>query len=122
MNATFWALVPPLLAIIVSLITKEVNFSLLIGIIVGAGLFTHFDGFAMVTTMFDVIGDKVHGNIGVLIFIIDPPSNANVFGNLAAEFTNVHESGPYTSFKRLTLNGMSTILLMLPSELCFKSE
>ncbi len=70
MNATFWALVPPLLAIIVSLITKEVNFSLLIGIIVGAGLFTHFDGFAMVTTMFDVIGDKVHGNIGVLIFII----------------------------------------------------
>ena len=33
MNATFWALVPPLLAIIVSLITKEVNFSLLIGII-----------------------------------------------------------------------------------------
>ena len=70
MNATFWALVPPLLAIIVSLITKEVNFSLLIGIIVGAGLYTHFDGFAMVTTMFDVIGNKVHGNIGVLIFII----------------------------------------------------
>ena len=38
MYGTFWALVPPLVAIILALITKEVYSSLFIGIIVG-GLF-----------------------------------------------------------------------------------
>lgn len=33
MEATFWVLIPSILAIIISLITKEVNLSLLIGII-----------------------------------------------------------------------------------------
>ncbi len=72
MNAacTFWALVPPLIAIVVSLITKEVNLSLFLGIIIGAGLYTNFHIFGMVETSFAIIGDKVHGNIGVLIFII----------------------------------------------------
>jgi hypothetical protein len=35
MEGTFLALVPPILAIIVSLITKEVNVSLLAGIVIG---------------------------------------------------------------------------------------
>ena len=36
MYGTFWALVPPLLAIILALITKETYTSLFIGILVGA--------------------------------------------------------------------------------------
>lgn len=70
MNATFWALVPPILAIVISLITKEVNLSLFAGILVGAILFTGGNPFTTVTTMFDVMADKVKGNMGVLIFII----------------------------------------------------
>lgn len=38
MYATFWALIPPLVAIILALITKEVYSSLFIGIVMG-GLF-----------------------------------------------------------------------------------
>ena len=38
MYATFWALVPPLVAIILALITKEVYSSLFVGIVIG-GLF-----------------------------------------------------------------------------------
>jgi tetracycline resistance efflux pump len=38
MYATFWALVPPLVAIILALVTKEVYSSLFIGIVIG-GLF-----------------------------------------------------------------------------------
>ena len=38
MYATFWALLPPIVAIVLALITKEVYSSLFIGIIVG-GLF-----------------------------------------------------------------------------------
>ena len=70
MEATFWALVPPILAIIISLLTKEVNLSLIVGIIVGCGLFCSFNPFTTVTTMFDIMSNKVYGNMGVLIFII----------------------------------------------------
>lgn len=38
MYATFWALVPPIVAIVLALITKEVYSSLFVGIVVG-GLF-----------------------------------------------------------------------------------
>ncbi|MBO6159742.1 MAG: Na+/H+ antiporter NhaC family protein [Firmicutes bacterium] len=70
MNGTLWAMLPPLLAIVISLITKEVNLSLFIGILVGAGLFTGFHPFETVITTFDIMASKVQGNMGVLIFII----------------------------------------------------
>lgn len=70
MEATFWALIPPILAIIISLITKEVNLSLLIGIVVGCGVYCSFNPFTTVTTMFDIMSTKVYGNMGVLFFII----------------------------------------------------
>lgn len=70
METTFWALMPPVLAILVSLITKEVNLSLFIGIVVGAIIYTGGNPFSSVTTIFDIMSDKVQGNMGVLIFII----------------------------------------------------
>ena len=70
MNATFWALVPPFIAIIISLITKEVNLSLFAGIVVGSLIFTGGNVFSSTTTAFEIMGSKVQGNMGVLIFII----------------------------------------------------
>ena len=70
MDATWIALIPPLLAIIISLITKEVNLSLVVGIVVGCGLYCGFNPFTTVTTMFDIMSTKVYGNMGVLFFII----------------------------------------------------
>jgi tetracycline resistance efflux pump len=45
MYATFWALIPPLVAIILALITKEVYSSLFIGIVMGGfmGIFSRRD-------------------------------------------------------------------------------
>ena len=43
MEGTFWALVPPIVAIVLALITKEVYISLLIGILAGALFFTGFN-------------------------------------------------------------------------------
>ncbi len=40
---TFWALVPPLVAIVLALITKETYTSLFVGIVVGAALLAGFD-------------------------------------------------------------------------------
>ena len=70
MDASIWSLVPPVLAIIISLITKEVNLSLLAGILVGSAMYCRFNPFSTLTTMFTIMGDKVHGNLGVIIFII----------------------------------------------------
>ena len=70
MRATFWALVPPILAIVISLITKEVNLSLFVGIIVGALLYTGGNLFSTAEVTFNIMSNKVQGNMGVLIFII----------------------------------------------------
>lgn len=62
------ALMPPILAVIAALITKEVNLSLIIDIVVGCGIYCGFLPFITVTTMFDIMSSKVYGNMGVLFF------------------------------------------------------
>ena len=42
MYATFWALIPPVVAIALALITKEVYSSLFVGILVGAMFYSDF--------------------------------------------------------------------------------
>ncbi|WP_343210722.1 Na+/H+ antiporter NhaC family protein [Anaerolentibacter hominis] len=70
MVGTFWALVPAILAIALALLTKEVYFSLLAGIIAGALFFTNFHvGMAIETTV-EVMSSKVAGNIGIVIFLV----------------------------------------------------
>ena len=60
MYATFWALIPPVVAIVLALITKEVYSSLFVGILVG-GLF--YSGFSFEGTIVHIFED---GIIGVL--------------------------------------------------------
>lgn len=73
MYATFWALVPPLVAIILALITKEVYSSLFIGILVG-GLF--YSGFGFEGTITHIFQDGIIGvlsdayNVGILVFLV----------------------------------------------------
>lgn len=73
MYATFWALVPPIVAIILALITKEVYSSLFIGIVVGALFYSGFSFEGTVTHvfqdgMFSVLSET--SNIGILIFLV----------------------------------------------------
>ncbi len=70
MQETVWALVPPIIAIVLALISKEVYFSLLIGILSGALFYTNFHLMAAVDTTFTVMGDKVSDNINIVIFLI----------------------------------------------------
>lgn len=73
MYATFWSLVPPLVAIVLALISKEVYSSLFVGILIGA-LF--FAGFNPEATMNHIINDgfikvlSTPGNVGILIFLV----------------------------------------------------
>ncbi len=68
---TFWALVPPIIAIGLALITKEVYSSLLIGIIFGALLSSSFN----LTTAIDNLVNEgfigaVSGTAGIFVFLV----------------------------------------------------
>ena len=63
---TWWSLVPPLLAIILALVTKEVYSSLFIGVAVGALLYTGFHPWNAFIALFDIMKSSM--NINILIF------------------------------------------------------
>lgn len=70
---TFWALVPPLVAIALALITKEVYSSLFVGILVGAVFYSGFSFEGTITHIFNdgfiaVLSDGY--NVGILIFLV----------------------------------------------------
>ena len=67
---TFWALVPPIIAIGLALITKEVYSSLFIGILAGGLLATSFNPFAtMDTIVSDGFMASVSDMAGIFIFL-----------------------------------------------------
>ena len=70
--ASAWAIVPPIAAILLALITKEVYSSLFIGIVIGGVLYAgNFEG-----TLNHVISDGIVGslsdsyNVGILVFLV----------------------------------------------------
>ena len=70
---TVWALTPPLIAISLALITKEVYSSLFIGILTGALLITDFEPVGVLNQLFPngimtVSSDK--WNVGILVFLV----------------------------------------------------
>ena len=73
MYATFWALIPPVVAIVLALITKEVYSSLFLGIVIG-GLF--WSDFRFEATVNHVFKDGIvrvltnSYNMGILVFLV----------------------------------------------------
>ncbi|MBE5969865.1 MAG: Na+/H+ antiporter NhaC family protein [Lachnospiraceae bacterium] len=73
MVATLWSMVPPIIAIVLALITKEVYSSLLIGIISGALFYT---GFHPVRALETVLNDGIVAsltdkwNMGIIVFLV----------------------------------------------------
>ncbi len=73
MYATFWALLPPIIAIVLALITKEVYSSLFVGIVVGGLFYANFNpevaiNHIFVNGMISVLSDE--WNVGILIFLV----------------------------------------------------
>ena len=73
MYATFWALVPAFVAIILALITKEVYSSLFVGILVGGIFYSGFNFEGTINHVFQngfigVLSDSY--NVGILVFLV----------------------------------------------------
>jgi len=70
---TIWALLPPVVAIGLALITKEVYSSLFVGILVGGLLYSNFNPIATVDT---IVSDGLIAkladswNVGILLFLV----------------------------------------------------
>ena len=94
---TFWSLVPPVIAIALALITKEVYSSLFIGIITGALLYS---GYSFEGTLNHIFKDGVIAvlsdsyNMGILVFLVilgimvqlmNRTGGSAAFGNWASE-------------------------------------
>ena len=69
---TIWALLPPVIAIIFALKTKEVYISLLIGVVSGTLLLTNFHLVESLNLLFDTVVNCLSkpSNIGILIFLV----------------------------------------------------
>jgi len=95
--ATIWALLPPLVAIVLALITKEVYSSLFVGIVVGALIYSGFKFEGTVTQIFEggiikVLSDSY--NVGILTFRVtrgsvvcmrNRPGGSAAFGRWASK-------------------------------------
>ena len=70
---TLWAALPPVIAIGLALITKEVYSSLFLGILVGAAMYSNFNFMGTITHVFDdgIIANLSDSyNVGILIFLV----------------------------------------------------
>ena len=71
MYGTFWAMIPPIVAIVLALITKQAYASLFLGVVVG-GLFVC--DFAPVATLDAVVNQglvaSIEGNAGIFLFLV----------------------------------------------------
>ena len=63
---TWWALIPPLLAIVLAFVTKEVYSSLFLGVAAGALLYSGFHPWESFVNFFEIMKNSM--NLNILIF------------------------------------------------------
>ncbi len=89
---TWWSLVPPLLAICLALITKEVYSSLILGIVAGVFMYTGFNPWQAFTEFFNILKESMNLNIlifdimlGVVIVLMVESGGSRAYGEWAAK-------------------------------------
>lgn len=111
-TATVWTLLPPIIAIALALITKEVYSSLLIGILAGALLYTGFNPLHAVETTFEIMGGKLGDNINICIFLV-------LLGILVSLVT---KSGASRAYGRMGRSRLSSLAAAPPSQRPFSAS
>ena len=87
---TWWSLVPPLLAIVLALVTKEVYSSLFIGVAMGALLYTGFHPWNAFVALFDIMKNSMNLKIligdvllGMIIVLMSKSGGSAAYGKWA---------------------------------------
>lgn len=105
MVETVWSLVPPIITIALALITKEVYMSLIVGIFVGAMMFTGFDLLASIDTLFSIMANSVGGNVYILVFLV-------LLGIVVAAIARSGASRAYGEWAARVIKGKRSSLLV----------
>ena len=89
---TIWSILPPIIAIVLALITKEVYSSLLVGIAVGALMVGGFHPWASFNALFDIMKSSMNLNIlifdillGMIIVLMTKSGGSAAYGKWAGE-------------------------------------
>ncbi|MBM6829103.1 Na+/H+ antiporter NhaC family protein [Anaerotignum lactatifermentans] len=114
MYATIWSLVPPLVAIILALITKEVFSSLFVGIVTGALFYTNFnvkEAFLVMVTnqteggLLSNVADSYNGGIliflvvlGVLVALMNKAGGSAAYGRWASSVIKTRKGALLSTF------------------------
>lgn len=69
MNGEFWVIIPPIVAIIMALLTKEVYTSLFLGILIGCLMFSGFNPIIAIETCFEIMENAIGSNTSILVFL-----------------------------------------------------
>ena len=100
-NAGIWSIIPPIVAIILALITKEVVFSLVLGILSGTVIYSVMTGLGFMgffDTLVTLMCDKLGQNSSMIIFL-------SLLGILVALVTRAGGSRAYGEWASRKLNG-----------------
>ncbi len=110
MVGTFWALVPPIVAIVLALITKETYSSLFIGILVGALFLGGFNPIASLNTMLEdgflsALSDSWNAGIfmflvllGIIVALINAAGGSSAFGRWAVKHVHTRNGAVLATF------------------------
>ena len=108
MAFSFWALVPPIVAIILALITKEVYSSLFVGILLGALFYSNFNP---ITGLDAIINDgmvpAVADNAGIMLFLV-------ILGAMVALINRAGGSAAFGRWAETHFNCLTVGSVMLP--------
>ena len=101
---TWAALIPPLVAIVLALITKEVYSALFLGIVIGALLYSGGNPIGAVEHFFGILHEEVSGNLGILIFLI-------ILGTIVALMIRAGGSKAYGDWASRSIKSKSGALI-----------
>ncbi|MBR2934165.1 MAG: Na+/H+ antiporter NhaC family protein, partial [Oscillospiraceae bacterium] len=101
---TWAALIPPVIAIGLALITKEVYSSLFVGIVVGALLYAGGNPIVAIEHFFAILHEEVSGNLGIVIFLI-------ILGTIVALMIRAGGSKAYGDWASSAIKGKSGALI-----------
>lgn len=104
MTGTFWAVLPPIIAIAMALLTKEVYTSLFLGVIIGCLMFTGFNPVSAIETCFGIMTDAIGGNASILVFLV-------LLGIVVSLITKSGASAAYGEWASKKIKSRSAALL-----------
>jgi len=107
MQGTVLSLLPPICAIILALITKEVYISLFSGILVGALIYSNFNVLDTIDNIFSVMSESIYGNgtnIQILLFLI-------ILGTIVVLVTKSGASNSYGKWASTKIKTQKSALL-----------